>query len=306
MYNKNTGWQPSAFFIAFLCTFYLRNTTVGTRKKSVLILWILLISSLTFGIYKNFTAIDQHTIHETEIIETELVDTNAIESFTRQFVDVYHVWDNVTDALGARAVELSEYMTDDLLSLNTEMISEDISTEVSVTGMDMWSVTEVSEGNFSVVYTVRQKITEDDDETWNRATYQIMIHQDEAENLVVTQNPTVWHEPEKSDYTPESPENNNTVESEIVDEVTSFLETFFASYPTATEAELSYYVEEDVLPPINENYTFSELMNPIFQAEGEQINVWVTVKYTDHTTQANQLSQYVLTLEKENNWRIVE
>lgn len=60
--------------------------TVGTRKKSVIVLWILLIGSLAFGIYKNFTAIDQHTVHEKEIVESNIVDTNAIESFTKDFV----------------------------------------------------------------------------------------------------------------------------------------------------------------------------------------------------------------------------
>jgi len=279
--------------------------TVGTRKKSVLILWILLISSLIFGVYKNFTAIDQHTIHETEIIETEIVDTNALETFTEQFVRAYHTWESDTDALDARTVELSEYMTDDLLTLNDEMIPENISTDISVTGVDIWSVNEETDNNYSIVYTVRQKITEDEDDSWHRATYRIKVHQDENDNMVITQNPTAWLAPEKSDIMPEVPESNNSIDNDTTDEVTSFLETFFASYPTATEAELSYYVQEGVLPSIDENYTFSELINPIFQAHGEQIKVWITVKYIDETTQANQLAQYELTLQKDNNWRII-
>lgn len=280
--------------------------TIGTRKKSVTILWVLLISSLAFGIYKNFTAIDQHTVHETEIIEAEIVDINAIESFTYNFVNAYHTWENDTDALEARTVELSEYMTDDLLALNTDMLSEDISTSTSVTDVNIWSVTEGTEATYAVVYSIRQKVTEDDEDIWTRATYRTVLHQDEVGDLIITQNPTVWHEPEKSDYAPESPESNHTVESETADEVTGFLETFFAAYPTATSQELSYYVKEDILPAIDETYTFSELINPIFQAQADQIKVWVTVKYIDEVTQANQLSQYELTLEKDTNWMIVE
>ena len=37
---------------------------VGTHKKSVLLLWAVLLSSTSFGVYKNFTAIDTHTVHE--------------------------------------------------------------------------------------------------------------------------------------------------------------------------------------------------------------------------------------------------
>lgn len=37
---------------------------VGTHKKSVLLLWAVLLASTSFGVYKNFTAIDTHTVHE--------------------------------------------------------------------------------------------------------------------------------------------------------------------------------------------------------------------------------------------------
>ena len=33
---------------------------VGTHKKSVITLWLVLLASVSFGVYKNFTAIDMH------------------------------------------------------------------------------------------------------------------------------------------------------------------------------------------------------------------------------------------------------
>ena len=39
----------------------IRTMKVGTHKKSVIALWVVLIASVSFGVYKNFTAIDQHT-----------------------------------------------------------------------------------------------------------------------------------------------------------------------------------------------------------------------------------------------------
>ncbi|MPM55962.1 hypothetical protein SDC9_102760 [bioreactor metagenome] len=41
-----------------------RVITAGKHRKMVLALWLLLSCNLVFGIYKNFTAIDQHTTHE--------------------------------------------------------------------------------------------------------------------------------------------------------------------------------------------------------------------------------------------------
>ncbi|NRE04682.1 conjugal transfer protein, partial [Enterococcus faecalis] len=40
---------------------------VGTHKKTTTVLWVLLLASMAFGVYKNFTAIDQHTTHEKEV-----------------------------------------------------------------------------------------------------------------------------------------------------------------------------------------------------------------------------------------------
>ena len=37
---------------------------IGTNRKSVIVLWGVLITSICFGVYKNFTAIDKHTMHE--------------------------------------------------------------------------------------------------------------------------------------------------------------------------------------------------------------------------------------------------
>ena len=54
----------------------VRTIKVGTHKKAVIALWVVLLASVSFGVYKNFTAIDQHTTHEKEIIELRLQDTD--------------------------------------------------------------------------------------------------------------------------------------------------------------------------------------------------------------------------------------
>jgi hypothetical protein len=284
----------------------LKVRTVGARKKSVMILWILLISSLAFGIYKNFTAIDRHTVHEREIIETKIMDTNAIENFTKNFVKDYYTWQNEKESIEQRAEKINDYLTEDLQALNSDTVREDIPTSSSVSNIDIWSVSPESDNTYAVVYSVEQKVTENQNTEWIRSTYRILLHQDKLGNLVITQNPTLWSLPNKSDYEPPQPENNGTVDSDTVQEVTEFLETFFAFYPTATDKELAYYVKNNALPPIGKDYLFSKLVNPVFQTEDHQIKVWVTVKYLDETTKAIQFSQHELTLEKDTNWMIVE
>ncbi|MEI3597727.1 MULTISPECIES: conjugal transfer protein [unclassified Oceanobacillus] len=283
-----------------------REKSVGTRKKSVTVLWIVLISSLVFGIYKNFTAIDQHTVHEKEVIETKLVDTSAIESFTKSFVKDYYTWQNNKESIEQREDKLSHYLTEELQALNTDTVRADIPTSSSVSDIDIWSVSQEDDNTYAVVYSVEQKITEDKNSEKIHSTYRILLHQDSAGNLVIAQNPTIWNIPHKSDYEPQQPESNGTIDSDTVQEVTEFLETFFAFYPTATDKELAYYVKDNALPPIGKDYLFSELVNPVFQTVDHQIKVWVTVKYLDEATKAMQLSQYILTLEKDLNWLIIE
>ncbi|MFD1168759.1 conjugal transfer protein [Oceanobacillus caeni] len=284
----------------------MKVRTVGTRKKTVTLLWMLLIGSLAFGIYKNFTAIDQHTVHEREIIKTKIIDTNAIESFTKNFVKDYYTWQNEKDSIEQRAEKISHYLTEELQALNTDTVRVDIPTSSSVSGIDIWSVSPKNDSTYAVVYSVDQKITEDKNSERVRSTYRIILHQDNIGNLVIKQNPTLWSIPNKSDYEPQQPESNGTVDSDTVQEVTEFLETFFTFYPTATEQELDYYVKNNALPPIGKDYLFSGLVNPVFQTIENQIKVWVTVKYIDEATKATQYSQYIITLEKDTNWMIVE
>lgn len=282
--------------------------TVGTRKKTVIILWILLIGSLVFGIYKNFTAIDQHTIHEKEMIETKMVDTNAIESFTKNFVKDYYTWQNEKASIEQRIEKINDYLTEELLALNVDTVRNDIPTSSSVGNINIWSVSQENEDTYAVVYSIEQKVTEDKNSERIRSTYRILLHQDNAGNLVITQNPTLWSLPKKSNYQPKQPESNGTIDSDTVQEVTEFLETFFAFYPTATDKELAYYVKNNALPSIGKKYMFSELVNPVIQqsGNGNQVHVWVTVKYLDETTKSTQFPQYKFILEKDTNWMIVE
>lgn len=179
-----------------------RTMKVGTHKKTVIALWLVLIGSVGFGVYKNFTAIDQHTTHEKEIIELRLNDTNGIENFVKNFVRSYYTWDNSKESIEKHTASMSQYMTKELQDLNVDTVRSDI--------------------------------------------------------------------------------------------------------PTATEKELAYYVQGNALAPINGDYLFSELVNPVFTQDGENVEVSLSVKFIDSQTKATQSSQYELTLLKESNWKIIK
>ncbi|WP_270316871.1 conjugal transfer protein, partial [Lactococcus petauri] len=62
---------------------------------------------------------------------------------------------------------------------------------------------------------------------------------------------------------------------------------------------------EDVLPIISQNFIYSELVNPIIQKKEKQYLVKIAVRYLDNETKIENISQYQLTLEKKDNWKII-
>lgn len=110
---------------------------------------------------------------------------------------------------------------------------------------------------------------------------------------------------QKSGYEPKAQETDETVDAKTMQDAMAFLETFFKLYPTATEKKPAYYVAGNVLEPINGDYLYSELINPVFTQDGKNVKVSMSVKFLDNQTKATQISQFELVLHKDENWKII-
>ena len=225
----------------------VRTVKVGTHKKSVIALWVVLITSVSFGVYKNFTAIDKHTVHEKEVIEQRIIDTNRIENFVRAFAADYYSWSNTQESIDARTTNISRYLTKELQDLNVDTVRQDIPTSSTVTDVKVWDIEQDGTQDFTVTYSVDQTVTEREQSIGCTSAYMVVVHVDDNGDMVVTKNPTVSSLPEKSGFEPKIRESDGTMDAATTEEVTEFLETFFKLYPTATEKELAYYVEGDYL-----------------------------------------------------------
>ena len=278
---------------------------VGTHKKSVIALWAVLIVSVSFGVYKNFTAIDMHTVHEKETVQLRLNDTNGIENFVKNFCKAYYTWDNSKETLEKRTASINGYLTEELQVLNADTIRTDIPTSSTVSDVLIWNVEQSGNNEYEVLYEVVQVIKEGDQTRSVRSSYMVTVHVDTKGNMIIVQNPTLAPMMETSDYEPKTVENDSQVDADTVSDATAFLETFFKLYPTATDKELAYYVEENVMEPVQREYQFAEVLNPVFTKDGDNIKVNVSVKYLDNLTKAEQISQYELILHKDSNWKIV-
>ncbi|HEE9726926.1 TPA: conjugal transfer protein [Enterococcus faecium] len=280
-----------------------RVVSVGKHRKMVLALWLLLSCSLAFGIYKNFTAIDQHTTHEKVVVKEKVVNTSGIESFAKDFAKEYFSWKNNKEVIEKRMSNLGQYLTEEGLTLSQDMVRADIPTSSEVQSVKILDVEKNSE-EFTVSFLVEQKIMERKKAQAISSAYRLTIFEDENGNHVITSLPTMIAKPDKSKYEANQVESDSEIDAETTEEITEFLETFFKLYPTASEKELEYYVENNVIQPINKNLKFAEITNPIYFETKDSVRVKVIVKYLDDVEKVTHDFQYNLLLSKGENWKI--
>ena len=286
----------------------LRVYTVNSRKPAVIVLWLMFICGFTFAVYKNFTAIDTHTVHEKEIVEWRVEDTSGVEAFVRNFAKTYYSWSNNKDSVAQRTDALTGYLTENLQRLTADTVSSKVAVSSAVSDVQIWSVAQNgSENDFAVMFTVTQTISDGKKKDTVSSVYKTAVHKDDNGDMVITQAPTITGKPAKSAYTPKAAEPDGTVSAAESENITDFLTTFFTLYPTATEKELSYYVSGDSMPPVKcADYTFSQLKSTVLNKNGDTVTATVAVEYLDSVTQMTQISQFELVLKRvDENWKIV-
>ena len=284
-----------------------RVLNIGTRRPVVIALWVLLVCAFAFAVYKDFTAVDTHTVHETTVVQEEITDTNAIESFVTNFAKVYYSWEQSADSIEQRTENLTYYLTDELQALNADTVRSDVPVSSKVDDVQIWSVEKSEKNVYKVVFTVSQNVVNGEENSGITSVYEVSVYVDDAGDMVIIQSPTVTGKPAKSDYAPKAAEPDGTVSAEETTEITEFLTTFFTLYPAATEQELSYYVSGGALPVIaNDSYVFAELVNPVFTKNGDAVTAHVAVQYLDQRTGMTQVSQFALQLRQvDGNWKII-
>ncbi|MDR3837105.1 MAG: conjugal transfer protein, partial [Agathobaculum sp.] len=162
----------------------LRVYTVNSRKPAVIALWLLFICGFVFAVYKNFTAIDTHTVHEKEIVEHRVEDTSGVEVFVRNFARTYYSWSNNKDSVAQRTDVLTGYLTEDLQRLTADTVKSDVAVSSFVQDIQIWSVAQNGENDFAVVFTVAQTISNGKKKDTVSSVYKPAVHKDDNGDMV--------------------------------------------------------------------------------------------------------------------------
>lgn len=277
-------------------------TLLRLRRMGIRIGWCLLIFSLAFAVYKNFTAIDTVTFHEKETIVEKVENYSGVESFTQNFAKVYFTYstDSRTQAIKKECLE--EYMQKSLVQVNQgdSYAVEDI----TVNEVQIWSVQSLSEDNedFEVVFIVS---SETEKGNLDKTAYRMNVHAG-IDGYVVTKNPTVTSMPGKSEYEAEYLKSSDLLGMKDREAVEIFLNTFFNVYPKATEKELAYYVKDSDMKPINKDYELLSIDNLAIQVkEDQKYNVECYVSYMDNSLGVRVLNQYQLDLATQEDGELI-
>jgi hypothetical protein len=91
--------------------------------------------------------------------------------------------------------DLQGFLTGNLQALNTDTVRADVPVSSEVTNVQIWEVAQKDEHTYSVTYTVDQRITENGSGKTVQSAYEVAVHVDDAENLVITKNPTITRIP---------------------------------------------------------------------------------------------------------------
>ena len=284
---------------------------IGLRNKTTSTLWALLIISVVFGIYKNFTAIDQHTIHEEKVIETKVMDTSFVSSFVEEFAQVFYSWNPTKEALEQRKEELKQYLTDDLQQLNQEMIRSDIPTKATVEDIKIWSIEPLTKQDYKVLFSVKQRIEETTESQTDvktvKSAYSLTLRTHGKSSISIVTNPAMAALPKKLEIKSEPLQDDLAVTTKEKEDITQFLNTFFTAYPEANKTELQYYCDVPNIEEINKEYIFSGIKSINYFTSKDAISVLVIVDYLNTETKATVTSTYDLLLEKrDGKWIVID
>ena len=168
-------------------------------------LWALLICAFAFAVYKDFTAVDTHTVHETTVVQEEVTDTNAIESFVTNFAKVYYSWEQSADSIERRTENLKYYLTDELQALTADTVRSDVPTASTVQDVQIWSVEEIGDKVYENCLFRVANVINGEESSVITSVYEVSMYVDDTGDMVIIQSPTITESPKSPATFPKPP-----------------------------------------------------------------------------------------------------
>jgi len=280
-----------------------KTINVEARKWRVVVLWVFLIASSGFGLYRNFSAINIHTIYRETVVEMRVQSTAGIENFVRRFANEFFTYNTSRTAQERRTQQLREFMTEDLIDLNRNMVTNLLQSESLVEDVFIWSAVQIEDSYFGVTFSVIQSIEDETGIVVLENAYHVIVYVDDDAQMVITRK-SFANVPSRAIYNNTGLLNDGQISGVFRNEILSFLELFFEIYPNAPRQQLSFHMSDDVLvdfPVIERSLRFNRLIDPVFSYDNGYFMVEVSAEYFCLETLTNLTATYRLRLQQINN-----
>lgn len=266
-----------------------------------------------------------------EVIETEEEEPNyalneGAQSFARNFANEYFNWSK--DSQDEREERLEDYLA---IGLDPQagLRYENMKWDSVLSDSQVWSVEETGEQSANITLRIHHSLSrmvepseeeikkaEEDDkeppkpqkekgETYLK--YFVVPVKSDGESYVVHQLPYFTSEPNKPDIEIEYNADGNSIsDSDLEEEISLFLETFFKTYTEGSDQEIAYYTKGVDVETLNGILSFKEVEGLAIYLEGESYEVHADILMIETGSEAEMIYPFHMELiQEENRWLVV-
>ena len=304
---------------------YPKRSYTGIMKK---IFWIGFLGIFVMSLFSNMRTLNFNTrmqsmqkqlseqkkkletipvVPETEK-ENIIVNENGAKVFAANFAKEYYTWNYAEDKNEERLKRLQPYLASGIVGTAGYDITQ-LPTASKVSTSEVWSI-QVSDSYIDVVVKVKYVLTEQV-KNKKKTTDEVVGQEERYLNVPLVTNgegfkvrdlPYLIKTSVDMDYVYQTEQTNpDTIitDETILNEVTSFMETFFKIATTGTKEELAYYTKTE-MENLQGIYDFKTVDKGTAYQQDNGYRVFFDVWMQDVTTKADVLLKVSCTLVKED------
>lgn len=287
--------MKSAFWTAFALVFFLS------------VVAIVRVGNAGAGAAENKSAVNEEQKQSENLAAAE-----GGQTFAENFAVHYFSWTNTDEEKKKRVERLKPYLAkglDEQAGLSFEGMKWN-----SLLGKSqVWAVEETGKDTALITLRVIHNLTQAGNAKKQAGSYEkyfVVPVKTDGESFVVYKIPYFTASPGQPEITAETDveEQGQVNNSELKENITSYLNTFFKVYTTGTQEELSYYVKDDSIKTMKGIMTFIKVENTVIQkGKGGDYQIYANVAFQEDASKAQVIYPYEITITKEDDrWFVKE
>lgn len=246
------------------------------------------------------------TVNEGQKQSENLAAGEGGQTFAQNFALHYFTWTNSDEGKKKRVERLAPYLAKGL-DQQAGLSFEGMKWNSILDKSQVWNVEETGEDTVLITLRVMHNLKQVGNSKKEAGPYEkyfVVPVKTDGKSFVVYKIPYYAASPEQPEITAETDveEKGQVNNSELKENITAYLSTFFKVYTTGTQDELSYYVKDDSIKTMKGIMTFTKIENTIIQkGKGGDYQIYSKVVFQEDVSKAQVVYPYEITITKEDD-----